>query len=40
MLEPHACHLSTSTALCCIGVERLGQADIVFSDMTELGGRQ
>ncbi len=47
MPEPRTCHLPHSTALVCIDIDRLGQpealqhhsADIVISDMTELGGR-
>ena len=48
MSEPRTYHLPNSTALFCIGVNRLGQAGalqhhgthIVVSDMTELGGRR
>ena len=46
MPEPLTCYLPNITALFCIGVDRFGQAealqqhgaDIVVSDMTELGG--
>ena len=48
MPEPRTFHLPNSTALFCIGVDGLGLAealrrygaDIVFSSMTELGGRR
>ena len=48
MPEPRTCHLPNSTALFCTGVDGFGlaealqrrRADIVFSDMTELGGRR
>ncbi len=48
MPEPRSCHLPNSTVLFCTGVDGLGQAealqrhgaDIVFSNMTELGGRR
>jgi hypothetical protein len=48
MSELRTCYLPNITALCCIGVDRLGLAevlqrhgaDIVVSDMTELGGRR
>ena len=48
MNKQHTCHLPNSTALFCIGVDGLDQAevlqrhdaDIVFSNMTELGGRR
>jgi hypothetical protein len=48
MPEPRTCHLPNSTALFCIGVDGLGQAkalqrhgaDIVFSNMAELGGQR
>ena len=48
MPEPRTCYLPHSTALICIGVDRLDQpealrrhnADIVVSDMTELGGQR
>jgi len=48
MPEPRTCHLPNNTALFCIGVNGPGQvealqrhgADIVFSNMTELGGRR
>ncbi len=48
MPEPRTCHLPHSTALVCIGVDRPGQpealqhhrADIVISNMTELGGQR
>ena len=48
MPEPRSCHLPNSTVLFCTGVDSLGQAealqrhgaDIVFSNMTELGGRR
>jgi hypothetical protein len=48
MPEPCTCHLPQSTALVCIGVDRLRHAealqcrgaDIVVSSITELGGRQ
>lgn len=46
MPEPRTCHLPSITALFCIGLKRLGQAearrqgsDIIVSDITELGGR-
>ncbi|HEX6484183.1 MAG TPA: hypothetical protein VF043_35510 [Ktedonobacteraceae bacterium] len=46
MLKPRTCHLPDCTALFCVGVYGLGQAevlqrhdaDIVFSNITELGG--
>jgi len=45
MPEPRTCHLPNYTALFCIGLNRPGLvearrqgADIVASDMTELGG--
>jgi hypothetical protein len=46
MPEPCTCHLPNSTALFCIDVDGLRQAealqrrgaDIVFSNVTELGG--
>jgi hypothetical protein len=48
MPEPLTCHLPSMTALFCTGVDRLDQteelqrhgADIVVSDMTELGVRR
>jgi hypothetical protein len=48
MTEPSTCHLANIMALFCIGVERLGLAevlqlhgaDVVVSGMIELGGRQ
>gem|GEM_PF-1481539 len=48
MPEPCTRHLPHSTALICIDIDHLGQpealqhhrADIVSSDMTELGGRR
>jgi len=48
MPEPRTCHLPQSTALVCIGVDRLRHAealqrrgaDIVVSSITELGGRR
>jgi hypothetical protein len=48
MPEPRTCHLPHIPALFCIGVDRLGLAealqrhgaDIVVSDITELGGRR
>jgi hypothetical protein len=39
MPEPLTCHLANITALFCTGIDRLG-ADIVVSDMAELGGRR
>ena len=47
MSELRTCHLPDSPALFCTGLDHLGQtavlqrhgADIVFSGMTELGGR-
>lgn len=35
MPEPRTCHLPKSTALACIGIDRLG-ADLVVTDLTEL----
>ncbi len=48
MPEPRTCHLSTNTALFCIGVQCLGPVealqlhcpDIVVSNRTELEGRR
>ncbi|HEX6481933.1 MAG TPA: hypothetical protein VF043_24075 [Ktedonobacteraceae bacterium] len=48
MLKPRTCHLPNCTALFCVGVDGLDpaealqchDADIVFSDITELGGGQ
>ena len=33
-------HLPTSMVLVCIGIDRLGQAEIVVADITKLGGRR
>jgi hypothetical protein len=48
MPKARTCHLPNSTALFCIGVERLGQAEplqrhgggIVVAKLAELGGRR
>jgi len=47
MPEQRTCHLPNIMALFCIALDRLGliearhrAADIVVSDMTELGGRR
>lgn len=48
MPKPLTCYSSNCTALFCVGVDGLDQpeelqrldANIVFSDMTELGGEQ
>jgi hypothetical protein len=48
MFESRTCHLAKITVLLCIGVDRLGLAemlqlhgaDVVVSGMTELGGRR
>ena len=48
MLEASTCYLPNRTALFCSGVESLGRArvmqrhgaDVVASDMTELGARR
>ena len=39
MPEPLTCHLANITALFCTGIDRPG-ADIVVSDVAELGGRR
>ncbi len=43
MHEPRTCHLPNNTALFCIGVDCLGQAEAPqhnSTDITELGGRR